>query len=245
MAVRSNMSEPLAHQESDSILLIDDKQIMLECFSAWLSSNSPNDTVHPCSSVSDAILQAGSGIGKVSVILLNINDKSVFDAEVTEGLSSLNKALPNVPVIVISNREEPEYIVEALEHGTRGYIPASTNMKVVIGAIRLVKTGGTFVPVSALMSAAQYGKAKLTISSLPTDTNLQEFTPRQMQVLACLRQGKANKTIAYELNMCESTVKVHVRHIMKKLNATNRTQVAFLTNNLFCEPPNSLSINAA
>jgi FixJ family two-component response regulator len=43
----------------------------------------------------------------------------------------------------------------------------------------------------------------------------------------------ANKLIAYELNMCESTVKVHVRNIMKKLNATNRTQVAYMTRGLF------------
>jgi DNA-binding NarL/FixJ family response regulator len=44
-----------------------------------------------------------------------------------------------------------------------------------------------------------------------------------------LRQGKQNKMIAYELGMCESTVKVHIRHIMRKLNARNRTQVVLLT----------------
>jgi hypothetical protein len=50
---------------------------------------------------------------------------------------------------------------------------------------------------------------------------------------ASLREGKANKIIAYELNMCESTVKVHVRNIMKKLKARNRTEVAFKTAELF------------
>ena len=58
-----------------------------------------------------------------------------------------------------------------------------------------------------------------------------QFSPRQLQVLKGLRQGKQNKIIAYELGMCESTVKVHIRHIMKKLNARNRTQVVLLTNN--------------
>jgi DNA-binding NarL/FixJ family response regulator len=51
-------------------------------------------------------------------------------------------------------------------------------------------------------------------------------------VVEALRMGKANKTIAYELNMCESTVKVHVRNIMKRLKARNRTQVAYLTSEL-------------
>jgi len=58
-----------------------------------------------------------------------------------------------------------------------------------------------------------------------------EFSPRQLQVLELLQQGKQNKIIAYELGMCESTVKVHIRHIMRKLNARNRTQVVLLTNN--------------
>jgi DNA-binding NarL/FixJ family response regulator len=58
------------------------------------------------------------------------------------------------------------------------------------------------------------------------------FTARQTAVVEALRRGKANKIIAYELNMRESTVKVHVRNIMKKLRARNRTEVAFMTSRL-------------
>jgi DNA-binding NarL/FixJ family response regulator len=61
------------------------------------------------------------------------------------------------------------------------------------------------------------------------------FTRRQVAVIDALRKGKANKIIAYELNMCESTVKVHVRNIMKKLNAKNRTEVAYLASGLLQE----------
>lgn len=59
------------------------------------------------------------------------------------------------------------------------------------------------------------------------------FTPRQLEILNCLRRGLANKMIAYELQMRESTVKIHVRNIMKKLHATNRTQVVSMTWNMF------------
>lgn len=59
------------------------------------------------------------------------------------------------------------------------------------------------------------------------------LTERQTAVIEALRRGKANKIIAYELNMKESTVKVHVRNIMKKLNAKNRTEVAFLASEMF------------
>ena len=53
------------------------------------------------------------------------------------------------------------------------------------------------------------------------------FTPREARIAEALRKGKANKIIAYDLNLCESTVKVHIRNIMKKLKATNRTEVAY------------------
>ena len=58
------------------------------------------------------------------------------------------------------------------------------------------------------------------------------FTARQGAVIRALCSGKANKIIAYELNMCESTVKVHVRNIMKKLKAKNRTEVAVMFKSL-------------
>ena len=61
------------------------------------------------------------------------------------------------------------------------------------------------------------------------------FTPRQAAVVEAIARGKANKLIARELDMCESTVKVHVRRIMKKLGARNRTEVALIANGL----PNS------
>jgi len=61
---------------------------------------------------------------------------------------------------------------------------------------------------------------------------LGSFSSRQANVIEALRRGKSNKVIAYELNMCESTVKVHVRNIMKRLNAKNRTEVAFMANEM-------------
>jgi len=61
------------------------------------------------------------------------------------------------------------------------------------------------------------------------------FTSRQAAVVDSLLKGKANKIIAYERNMCESTVKVHVRSIMKKLKARNRTEVAYIVNGMMSQ----------
>jgi DNA-binding NarL/FixJ family response regulator len=125
---------------------------------------------------------------------------------------------------VVANTDEPAEILSALEIGVRGYVPTSVTARVVAEAIELARAGGTFVPVSGFLALREAicGSAEKNARQMPSF-----LTTRQEAVAEALRKGKANKIIAYELNMCESTVKVHVRNIMKKLQATNRTQVAF------------------
>ena len=116
----------------------------------------------------------------------------------------------------------------ALKAGVRGYIPTSTPLPIAMEAMRLVSAGGTYIPAECVLAAST------TAIWQPTShiSNQNPFTTRQLQVVEALRRGKANKLIAYELNMCESTVKVHVRQIMKKLNARNRTEAAFKASQL-------------
>ena len=96
-------------------------------------------------------------------------------------------------------------------------MPASYSLKVLIGALERVRSGGTYVP--------------LTLTEV-APTALREpwraLTRRQSDVLGLIAQGKANKVIADSLNMSESTVKAHVKQIIRRLNVANRTQAALL-----------------
>ena len=132
------------------------------------------------------------------------------------------------PVAMMADSEEPADIVAALERNVRGYIPNSLPLAVAVEAMRLVRAGGVYVPASSLI-AAQKSLAE-PHDDKPKATSM--FTSRQLSVIAALRKGKANKIIAFELQMRESTVKVHVRNIMKKLKARNRTEVAYLANSM-------------
>jgi DNA-binding NarL/FixJ family response regulator len=138
----------------------------------------------------------------------------------------LKAVSPDAPIVLLSDLEEAEDIVDAFALGVHGLIPMSLPLQVAIEALHLVRAGGVFMP-PCLLDRRQ---AQVEHSRAALDPHI--FTPRQASVLEALRQGKANKIIAYELAMCESTVKVHVRNIMRKLNAHNRTEVAFLTTNL-------------
>ncbi len=134
-----------------------------------------------------------------------------------------------VPTVVLSSAEAPQNVVDALEVGAEGYITTSMTLEVALAAMRFVAAGGTFAPAASLVRAAQLRSAAAPETK---ERSQAIFTARQAAVVEALRRGMANKRIAYELNLCESTVKVHVRKIMRKLNATNRTQVAFLANEL-------------
>lgn len=227
--------QPLAEKTARRILLIDARQLTLECFAAWLEPRVPDLAVAFCASMEEAEQRRELTSATVALVVLNLGARPVSDPKSTDELCMIEETFPGVPVIVISDHEDARHIVDAFSCGARGYIPTSTAMAVVVGAIRLVETGGVFIPSSALSALARHQGARLPTAEMTTDSTPRSFTHRQSQVLSCLRQGKPNKLIAHELNMCESTVKVHVRHIMKKLGATNRTQVAYLTNSLFIE----------
>jgi DNA-binding NarL/FixJ family response regulator len=135
-------------------------------------------------------------------------------------LKVLSQVAPKIPIIVLAYNNDAELARTAIGHGAKGYIPVTTGFELTIEAVRFVLAGGTYVPMDCLLARGGPGDAP----SLPLTSGL--VTARELAVVRAIQKGKSNKIIAYELNMCESTVKVHVRRIMKKLNAKNRTDVA-------------------
>ncbi|MCL4765098.1 MAG: response regulator transcription factor [Hyphomicrobiaceae bacterium] len=134
-----------------------------------------------------------------------------------------------IPCAILSDCENPKTIANALRVGAKGYIPTSLPLAVWIEALRLIQAGGVYGPISALLGNSVQEQHRAEPSNGAGDYRSQ-FTPRQLDVIEALRRGKSNKLIAYELQMCEGTVKVHIRNIMRKLKATNRTEVAILAN---------------
>jgi DNA-binding NarL/FixJ family response regulator len=132
----------------------------------------------------------------------------------------LSQVAPRVPIIVLAYNNDAEMAKTAISRGAKGYVPVTLRFDIAIEAVRFVLAGGTYVPIDYLL-----------MSSLPRDQSealpaTGGVTARELAVVRAIQRGKSNKVIAYELGMCESTVKVHVRRVMKKLKAKNRTDVA-------------------
>jgi DNA-binding NarL/FixJ family response regulator len=209
--------------DAATIVVIDKRALVRECLTRCLKAASGH-TVVSFPNV-DSWLEVCDDIS-ASVILLCIVGKP-SDPETQREISRVSQR-SNLPAILLSDIEDPDQIVDAIGHGARGYIPTSLPFEVIVEVMRLVRAGGVFVPASSLM-AARRSNDRVAVSQQGANGL---FTARQAAVVEALRRGKANKIIAYELNMRESTVKVHIRNIMKKLKARNRTEVAFMTNEL-------------
>ncbi|MFN8720700.1 MAG: response regulator transcription factor [Rhodospirillales bacterium] len=139
------------------------------------------------------------------------------------GIETLRGHLPKTPIVVVSASESVSDMKAAFEHGASGYIPKSSSVKVMLGALNLVFSGGVYVPPAALLSPDGADGAGL-VQTPSGRYGTASLTHRQWEVLNCLREGKSNKQIAYELGLSEGTVKIHVTAIFKSLGVKNRTQ---------------------
>jgi DNA-binding NarL/FixJ family response regulator len=143
--------------------------------------------------------------------------------------SNVRKVLPIAPVIILSDDDSYDSVHAAFDIGVRGYIPTvSTPPELAIEIMYLVDSGGTFFPPIGLSPRG------ISLRGPLNRVTTQQFTPRQMAVLHRLKLGKTNKIIAYELQISESSVKSHIRNIMNKMNAKNRTEVACRAQELQC-----------
>jgi len=138
----------------------------------------------------------------------------------TAALQAIRAAHPDLPVVVLSASEEKPAIDRALMLGARGYITKTTPGELTLAALRLVLSGGIYVPATFL---AQHMAASDTPSHAAI-AGAASLTPRQREVLDLLARGCPNKEIAQRLGMAVGTVKIHMTAILRALEVKNRTQ---------------------
>jgi DNA-binding NarL/FixJ family response regulator len=212
-----------------SFVVIDRRPLIGQCFLAALQRAEPS--VHFEGFPSIAAWQHAAAHTWADAVLLCLPGGDTPEKEreqIVQHLAELRGWNPDVSVAVMSDCESPAHVAQVLKLGIKGYIATSDSLEVAAQALQLVRAGGFYTPIACMVSILE--NVSITKNEIPSDLAL---SPRQLSIARALRKGTPNKIIAYELNMCESTVKVHVREIMKKLKARNRTEVAYLTNKYF------------
>ena len=210
------------------LVIIEKRPLLRECLERCLMSYGPEEIVS-YSSVDLFIAQLETAIptdAETELLVVYSVGNQFIDGATNARISRILNSGRSARLVILSEREEVSQATAALEQGASGFIPMTMSLKVVSEAIRLVQAGGMYIPASSILAAHRPNDVRDDESN----SRLSGLTNRQLAVLEAVRRGKANKIIAYELNMCESTVKVHLRNIMKKLRARNRTEAAFMVN---------------
>ena len=195
------------------ILLIDDHALFRDGLLLVLEDLDSNIETFEAGSYESAkhIIQNETDIDLV-LLDLGLPGISYLDA-----LQAIRLALPETLIVVLSGTEDHKTVESSLQHGAQGYIPKSSPAKIILNALQLVISGGTYIP-------AQILKKRSAPDIAPENKNTEHsLTPRQYDVLKQLATGKSNKEIASVLILTESTVRAHVAAILKSFNVSNRT----------------------
>jgi DNA-binding NarL/FixJ family response regulator len=213
-----------------SIGVIDPKVLTRQLISETLAKALPEYAIIAVSSCEE-LLEMRSKPRSWALIIIHSRCAQLRDVPIRNTLEFVRQHLAGTPVALLSDRDDVENVLEALNGGVRGVISTSLEAELAIAACRLISAGGTFIPTDALHAAITKTNtgSEYERPSLPEEL---ELTLRELSVIDLMCEGKPNKVIAGRLDLQESTVKVHVRNILRKLNAANRTQAALVANRL-------------
>jgi DNA-binding NarL/FixJ family response regulator len=156
----------------------------------------------------------------LDMVLLDLNLPNVTGLA---ALVDLQERFPDIPVVIVSGEDDAAMVREAFERGALGFVPKSSTTAVILSALRLVLSGGTYLPREFMLDLSAPAPAP-TARPEAADAHGLDLTPRQAEVMTLLLAGKSNKVIGRELGLAEGTVKNHVAAVLKALQATNRVE---------------------
>jgi two-component system, NarL family, nitrate/nitrite response regulator NarL len=208
----------LAEPARRHLAIVDQSRLRRDCLKLALGQQPRRWRVTDVPLAADLVrlVRAGEGF---AVILLGGSTCGHIDLV---DLALLAAAAPHIPILVTADCDDPERARTILRAGARGFLPMSLSLKVLVAALERVRAGGTYVPLELTAPVSPEANGKGSRSPW------QELTRRQRDVLALISEGRSNKLIADALTMAESTVKAHVKQIIKRLHVANRTQAALL-----------------
>jgi DNA-binding NarL/FixJ family response regulator len=206
-----------------TVALIAGRTLRAQCLARFLELSGFGIRIVALENIRESLLRQN---GSVDLAIIDTGEHTCRDPDVRTIFTCLREALPSVPIVVVSDREDWSAVIDTMNLGARAYFPTSLDPDILIETLRFVQKGGTFIPLEVLINAPVHRKGAHGAEARRTE--LRGLTPSEQRVLELLKKGKPNKVIARELEIEETTVKVHVRRIMKKLNAANRTQAALV-----------------
>ncbi|MFO6448604.1 response regulator [Erythrobacter sp. NE805] len=196
------------------ILIADDHELLRDVLRSYLEAEG-GFTVETVADLPAALGRIAEAAGEAPFDLV-VLDYGMPGMDGYEGLAKAIAANGGRPVALMSGLAPPGVAAKVLGLGAAGYLPKTLPARSLVNAIRFMAAGEVYMPLD-LHRPSQ--------ATVPAPSGL---SPREIEVLARLCSGQANKEIARELNLREPTIKLHVKTICRKLSARNRTHAAMI-----------------
>ncbi|MBR7801221.1 response regulator [Undibacterium fentianense] len=200
------------------ILLVDDHTLFRSGIRLLLQRNPEFEIVGEASDGLEGVKRAKQL--KPDVVLMDLNMAGLSGLE---AMQLIIEDLPETAVLMLTVSEEAEDLSSALRNGARGYLLKNIEADYLTQAIRRAAAGEPVIAESMTAKLVMQFRSGNNTSTAPEKEKL---TPRERETMICLARGESNKEIARNLDVAESTVKIHVQNILKKLNLTSRVQIA-------------------
>lgn len=203
------------------ILLIDDHTLFRSGVKQLLELEADMEVVAEATNGVEGVKRAKEH--QPDVILLDLNMPGMSGLET---LHLLGQEVPGVPVLILTVSEDAEVLGQALRKGAKGYLTKHIDADKLTSAIRKAQAGQAVIAENMTAKLVAQFKSQPPPGSTVGPTERDRLTARELDIVKCLARGDSNKEIAKRLEVAESTVKVHVQNILKKLHLTGRVQVA-------------------
>lgn len=207
------------------LLLVDDQALVCQGLKAMLNLE-PDIEVAGIANNGYIAVQQVEAL-QPDVVLMDIKMPIMDGREATR---IIGQKFPDTKVLVVSTFDEDDYIAHAIKAGAKGYLLKDMPVDELAQAIRLVYRGYSQMGpglMEKMLDGVLDSSATETESDRP---DLEELTPREIEVLNLVGTGCTNREIAQQLYITEGTVKTHVTHILNRLNLRNRSQIAIYAN---------------
>ncbi len=200
------------------ILLVDDHTLFRSGIKLLLQRNPEFEIVGEASDGLEGVKRAKQL--RPDVVLMDLNMAGLSGLE---AMQLIVEDMPDVAVLMLTVSEEAEDLSTALKNGARGYLLKNIEADYLTLAIKRAAAGESVIAES--MTAKLIMQFRNGGNAAPP-AEKEKLTPRERETMVCVARGESNKEIARNLNVAESTVKIHVQNILKKLSLSSRVQIA-------------------
>lgn len=205
--------------EKIRVLIVDDHTLFRSGIKSLLQRHDEFDVVDEAGDGLEGIKRAKSL--KPDVVLLDLHMPGIGGRE---AVKTIVEEVPDTNVLMLTVSEDAEDLLETLKAGASGYLLKNIETEALVDAIRRASRGESII--SPQMTAKLIQGVRSQSRPAPVVAEKEKLSPREREILGCLARGESNKEIARALDLAESTVKIHVQNIFKKLNLSSRVQAA-------------------